>query len=260
MKTIASIAAMLLAAAEAAEWGYGSSPYGYHSHSHSHSHDDDDDDVDKTTWYNKYQQYSPIKIAYKPTTGKKTEYAVCEINDTSKIQLAQMPGKAVQAKVTFAGLVADTTYSFRVHENGTVANSCVNIGDEYNPLQEKDSLGRVNPYQDPSRGRLSTVTTDAAGNVDGTTQKDILLNLEGYKQIIGRSIAVYQTNSDGVLADSPDGCCVIGYDEPPEVTTTTTHHHHGYSYRPSYKSSYRPSYGSYGGYGYGGSKYGHSFW
>ena len=268
MKTIATIAAMLLAAAEAAEWGYSSHSYpSYHSHSHSHSHDDDDDDVDKSTWYNKYQQYSTPKIAYKPTTGKKTEYAVCEVNDTSKVQLAQMPGKAVQAKVTFDGLSADTTYAIRVTENGTVANGCINVGDEYNPLAEKDSLGRVNPYADPTRGRIANFTTDGSGVVDGVTQKDILLNLLGYKGIMGRSLTIYATDSDGVLADIPTGCCVIGYDERPETTSSSSHHHHGYGYgsgygyKPSYKPSYRPSYSSYrpsyGG--YGSSKYGYGW-
>ena len=80
MKTIALAAAMLVAA-EATEFGYG-----YYDGYHSHSHDDDDDSsVDKSTWYNKYQQYAPIKIAYKPTTGRKTVYAVCQISDDDKI-------------------------------------------------------------------------------------------------------------------------------------------------------------------------------
>ena len=101
MKTIA-LAASMLVATEAAESGfdsfypsYNGGYYGHsHGHSHSHSHDDDDDDsdVDKSTWYNKYQQYSPIKFAYKPTTGSKRVYATCMFAAEDQIQLAQLPG------------------------------------------------------------------------------------------------------------------------------------------------------------------------
>ena len=266
MKTI-SLAAALLIGAEAAEFGYGGfSPsfyghghsYGHgHGHSHSHSHDDDDDDdeddtpVDKSTWYNKYQQYSPIKFAYKPTTGKSTEYAICELSDNNKIQLAQLPGKAVQAKVNFTGLPGPNNYALRVFEYAAL--DCESLGDEFNPLQEKDSLGRLNPYQDQTRGRMADVATDDNGDVTDAVQKDILLNLEGPDQIIGRSIAVYQLNDEGILAATPQGCCVIGYDEHPELPAdmTPTHHHH---------SSYRPSYPSYRGYRSFKPSYRKSFW
>ena len=125
MKTIA-LAASMLVATEAAEFGfdtfYPSYGTGYkgqsysHGHSHSHSHDDDDDDsdVDKSTWYNKYQQYSPIKVAYKPTTGSKRVYATCMFSADSQIQLAQLPGDSVQAKVNIRGATADQAYAIRV--------------------------------------------------------------------------------------------------------------------------------------------------
>ena len=249
-----SLTAAMLAAVEAAEYGYGGfaptyygGSYGYgHGHTHSHTHDDDDDDsVDKSSWYNKYQQYSNPKIAYKPTTGSDTEYAICEISDTNTIQLAQMPGKAVMARVNFTGLTADTTYAIRAHENGTIAAAgCADIGDEYNPLTEKDKLGRANPYQDPTRGRFTNITTDSTGSIADGIQKDVLLNLLGHDDLIGRSLAIYTTDSDGVLAASPLGCCVIGYDQEPELPEENkpTHHHHSY---PSYGHGYGSSYGGY---------------
>ena len=116
MKFVSLSAALVaLVAAVDVEYGYGGfgpsyyggsygqpyGGYGYgHGHSHSHKHDDDDDDdVDKSTWYNKYQQYSNPKIAYKPTTKAKTTYATCDISENDRIQLAQMPGKAVMARI-----------------------------------------------------------------------------------------------------------------------------------------------------------------
>ena len=276
-----SLAAALVALVEAVdvEYGYGGfaptyyggnnygyNRYGGHGHSHSHSHDDDDDDVDKSTWYNKYQQYSNPKIAYKPTTRSKTTYATCDFTGTDRIQLAQMPGKAVMARINLQDLpdTADT-YAIRVQECATTGAGCDNLGDEYNPLTEKDKLGRANPYQDPSRGRFENISVtgvDPDRDVTDLIQKDILLNILGPNSIMGRSIALYSVDGAGVLSASPISCCVIGYDAAPEladdVKSTHHHHHSSYGYRP--KPTYRPSYGSYrpsyGGYG----GHGKSFW
>ena len=38
---------------------------------------------------------------------------------------------------------------------------CTVTGEEFNPLQEVDKYGGVNPYQDPARGRVPTLTIDA---------------------------------------------------------------------------------------------------
>ena len=52
-------------------YNYGGHGSGYYPHTHT------DSTVDKSTWYSPYQQYAPIKIAYKPASPKKTTYAVC---------------------------------------------------------------------------------------------------------------------------------------------------------------------------------------
>jgi hypothetical protein len=196
------------------------------------------------------------------------------INETNKIQLAQMPGKSTQAKINFVGLTPDSTIALRVNELGDTSNSCGSIGDEYNPLTEKDKLGRANPYQDPTRGRFTNVTVDAAGAVIDSMQKGILLNLSGYGSIMGRSIAIYNVDANGDLDANPTGCCVIGVDATPTATAPADdHHHHGHGYghgghgygHGGYGGSYGRS-SSYGGYGHGshgshGSHgHGHNFW
>jgi hypothetical protein len=37
----------------------------------------------------------------------------------------------------------------------TNSTGCFNVGPEFNPLSETDKMGRANPYQDITRGRLS---------------------------------------------------------------------------------------------------------
>ena len=37
-------------------------------------------------------------------------------------------------------------------------------GDEFNPLKEFNKYGQENIYQDPTRGRIADITTDAAGD------------------------------------------------------------------------------------------------
>ena len=101
------------------------------------------------------------------------------------------------------------------------------MGDEYNPLQEKDYLNRVNPYQDPTRGRLKKVTVDASGNITDSINEDVLVNLSGPDSIIGRGIALYTCDANGNLGTNPSLCCTIGYDiQPTTDQVTETHHHH----------------------------------
>ena len=240
--------ALFVASAQATEWADQYYGYGGYGHGHSHTHDSNST-VDKSTWWSPYQQYSPIRIPYKPAGNKKTTYAICDIDDTNKIQLAQLPGKSTQAKVNFTGLTADAVYALRVNEYGRDENACADVGDEYNPLTEKDKLDRPNPYQDPTRGRLANVTVDASGVATDLVQKGILLNLSGYGSIMGRSMTLFATDSDGAPTGSALGCCVIGVDAKPTPTSSTDHHHHGYGYQRY------PAYSGYGG--YGGSSYGH---
>lgn len=61
------------------------------------------------------------------------------------------------------------SYAFRVHEFASIrgggVNDCVNIGEEFNPLLEKDKMGRLNPYADPTRGRINDITLSTAGSL-----------------------------------------------------------------------------------------------
>ena len=288
--------ALALITVEAAEWsnqgyttsthypaggyGHGGHSHGMHSshgHSHTHTHptpsynpwenvhthsdDDDDDSVDKSTWYSPYQQYSPPKIAYKVVSDKTTRYASCEVNSTNTIQFAQIPGKPTMVRTNFSSLTADATYGFKFNEYGRAFNSCANVGPAWNPLSELDSLGRVNPYQDPTRGNIENITADSTGVIDNDIQKELLQNLSGSQSIIGRSVTVFLLDSDGAFPDTPIGCCVIGFDEQPAASSTEPDHHHHGSYGHGYGSGYGHSGHSHGtshGHGYG-SGYGSSY-
>ena len=257
--------ALFVASAQATEWADQYYGYGGYGHGHSHTHDTSSSTVDKSTWWSPYQQYSPIKIQYKPAGNTKTTYAVCDINAADRIQLAQLPGKSTQAKVNFTGLTADAVYALRINEYGRdAACDAATVGEEFNPLCEKDKLDRPNPYQDPSRGRLANVTADATGVVADATQKGVLVNLSGYGSIMGRSMTLLATDADGNATGTALGCCVVGIDEKPTATTTTDHHHHGYGYQryPAYGGYGGSSYGHapYGGYGRQGHGHGNSFW
>lgn len=132
------------------------------------------------------------------------------------------------------------------------------MGNEWRPLGEKDKYGRINPFQDPQRGRIKIITNIATAT--GTTQpsttniqSNILINLSGPTSVMGRGIKVFLATDATTPADEIDdslakgskvqtdtgatgyqakACCVIGEDEPP---TTSNHYHYGH-----------------GGYGYGG--------
>jgi hypothetical protein len=144
------------------------------------------------------------------------------------------------------------------------------MGNEWRPLGEKDKYGRINPFQDPQRGRIQIIKTiNAAVVTNGVQptnniQANILLNLSGSTSIMGRGIKVFAATDSATPTDSIDdnlatgaksqtdatstgfdarACCVIGEDEPP---TTSNHYHYGYG-----------GYG-YGGYGSGYGGHGHS--
>jgi len=222
------------------------------SHTHAHTHASTDPyavdpwqsttpsgttpAVDTTGWWSATQQYSPPVIKYVAEHASKTIYAVCQISETDSIQLAQAPGRAVMARInlgTAPTLLPTAKYRFQVHEYGnsfgnaaTSTNTCKNIGVEYNPLREVNKAGMPNPYQNPLRGRLQTVTTDATSLVTEARQYDFMANLSGHQSIIGRTIAIYDVAAEEAAAAgvtpgatatavAPIACCTVGHDVDP---------------------------------------------
>ena len=132
-------------------------------------------------------------------------------------------------------------------ESGSTTTACQYVGPEFNPLEETDKMGRPNPYQDKTRGRLTAYqlsTSSSGGTGNGAIiNKNVLVNLSGPDSIIGRSIVAFVETgtapsvlNDGwvestaltgteILAEAY-GCCVIGIDSPPDLASQT-HHHHG---------------------------------
>ena len=79
-------------------------------------------------------------------------------------------------------------------------------------MTEFDQYGELNPFQDPSRGRLPHLFTDDTGA--GTLAEDnILHNLSGPESIMGRSIILF--SSDDLV--TPITCCNISREAPPVV-------------------------------------------
>lgn len=69
------------------------------------------------------------------------------------------------------------------------ASKCDNLGREFRPLEERDKDKRLNPFQDPERGRIPDQVTDSFGNISDLFFPNVLLNLSGKNSIIGKSIA-----------------------------------------------------------------------
>ena len=117
-----------------------------------------------------------------------------------------------------------TEYFFRINKYGGIEDStqCLSediVGEEYNPLLEVDEYDRVNPYQDPYRGKIYPITVPADQNnaVDFTfTQNRLLQNLFGHEQILGRSITWYTINSQVAPPEVSQGCCPIVQTGPPD--------------------------------------------
>jgi len=182
-----------------------------------------------TGWYSPYQQYSPIQIKYVPV-AKEPVFSIFELMPTtaaagptidSTIQIAQLPGKPaiVQQKlndITSAALSATQTFKIRINTLGKLGVDCADVGEEFNPMTEKDKYGRANPFQDPKRGRIDdcvpAATTPFACD---TVQPYLLQNLAGDESLIGRSLTVWLEDSDdtnpmttypGIAAMA---CCVL---------------------------------------------------
>ena len=240
-----------------------------YSKSHNKSYSKPNPDADET-WYSSYLQFRPTKIFFKPVYTKSTTYALCEFDfNGNQLQFAQTSGQATIVKVNLAEVadenatvLGDTEFGFRFNELAKAftqvgGDNCPDVGDVWNPLTEKDSLGRDLKYQDPSRGNVDSVTTDVDGNVTDVVQKKLEQNLTGEYSIIGRSVTMWQL-TDGEIPDdaTPFACCVIGFDRTPETASEPTHHHHGNQgsyggYSKGYGNGYGSGYGSSYGKGYG---------
>ena len=117
-----------------------------------------------------------------------------------------------------------------MHEYGKLeptASKCDNLGREFRPLEERNKKGRLNPFQDPERGRIPDQVTDSFGNISDLFIPNVLLNLSGKNSIIGKSIAFKDlvVNAAGVPSIVTQGCCVIGYDKPPNLLDGYHHDH-----------------------------------
>ena len=124
--------------------------------------------VDTTGWWSPYEQYSPPLIAYSPAYSKMPIFAICELKGeiSGTINLMQKPGSPIMAKVVLSGGDADSDYRIQIRKLGAMGDDCSQGGDEFNPLNEVDSYGNANPYQDPTRGRFELVKTDGSGAAD----------------------------------------------------------------------------------------------
>jgi len=156
---------------------------------------------------------------------------------------------------------------------GTISSTytnyaCGNMGNQFRPLKEVDKYGRVNPFQDPTRGvipaqsagTITNATPFAGGSITANTKtRNLLISLSGKDSIIGRGIAVWNktpvsSTVTTLRGSRPVGCCVVALDVPP--TVSVNHHHHygygGYGHGGYSSPSYGSSHGSYG------SSHGHS--
>ena len=121
---------------------------------------------------------------------------------------------AIQA-TGLTGLTASTTYEIRINEYGKTRDDegmeCQGVGTEFNPLKEVNKYGVANPYQDPSRGRISDINTDENGDVT-FFESNILQNLTGKEGVLGRSLTISSKVDEVItLID----CCTIGIDITP---------------------------------------------
>ena len=179
--------------------------------------DADGNVIDKTGWYDETMQYSPPQVRFAPAHIEFMATAICTVVPTGEntesgtIRLVQYPGYASMVKYDLAGLDAEADYSLRINKNGVLGDQCSKTGGEYNPMSEINQWGQWNPFQDPARGRLTMVQSDADGVIDGT--QDVLLqNLDQYRSIMGRSISIFTGDDENALR----GCCTISRNVDPE--------------------------------------------
>lgn len=200
---------------------WGSSPYQqqyYHKQNKHHNPWSQWQQPEKPEgWWSHDQQYSPARIAYKPSAARVPIYGICEVagamynDEDGLIQFAQMPGGAITVKFDLNNLDTETEYRVQVNQKGRLGMDCMATGGEFWPMEEKDPYtGEANPYQDPSRGRISNITSDEHGDYEGMEQH-VLLNMAGVEAIIGRSVSLFVGEEEDARA-----CCVIGQDHSPQ--------------------------------------------
>lgn len=98
------------------------------------------------------------------------------------------------------------------------------MGNEWRPLGEKDKYGRVNPFQDPQRGRIQIITTTTTNTTDGiqptdNIQANILINLSGSTSIMGRGIKVFAATDAVTPTDNIDDDLTAGVKSQTDRTT-----------------------------------------
>lgn len=196
-------------------------------------------------WYSPYQQYSPPLKQFEPMATH-TIFAQCifegsniQPTSTPRIQLSQIPGKAIIARWDLDYILTQANLSFavRIMEVGDITDgSCANVGningvsgsetvltDEFNPLSETDKNGVKNPFQDPSYGRLPDIVLDADGKYVTTVPISLLQNLEGRYSIMGRSIVLVDENgTEAISDDTIYDCCTIVHEAIPDTYSPTT--------------------------------------
>jgi hypothetical protein len=170
-------------------------------------------------------EFKPPAIQYMPAPSYMTEWATCDMGNV-KLQMSQRPGKAIAVMGMATGCPAVQQYELLVAKYGQCSDemprSEANM--EFNNLEEKDKMGNVVMYQDPSRGRLNGFLTDEAGSANvqignWPIQFNFLQNLSGPDSLIGRDVYLVEVNTDegtGEVTRSEGSCCVIGRDMAPE--------------------------------------------
>lgn len=113
----------------------------------------------------------------------------------------------------YDGLDASSQYTITVNEYGRLVRNrrCRkrNTGEEFNPSVLIDvDTGLPEVGQDADLGKLVLPETDADGVLD-FTDVELLLNINGWDGILGRSLTLYDSAGDVVR------CCTINRDFPP---------------------------------------------
>lgn len=119
-------------------------------------------------WYSATMQFKPAAITYIPAHSYKTNWAICEMKNIT-LQFNQRPGKAIAVLGDAADCPAVQSYSLAVATYGKCDDDASDdMFTEFNPLEEKDHMGNVVMYQDPSRGRIDGFTTAADGTANSS--------------------------------------------------------------------------------------------
>ena len=160
----------------------------------------------------------PIEVAYHASYAvRKPTFATCELAQ-GDIEMLQLPGGAIKAKAELTGLSAGASLELRIAEYGLLTDACANIGDEFNPYKttcpEQIKYGGWATSEaaddcdaEDGRGEFDAITADADGNADFLQEK-LLQNLEGKTNIMGRSIGLFEVDSDVAIS-----CCTIARDQ-----------------------------------------------